>query len=117
MDIPQEVRSRVAKVHDIPIEKIDALIAAAQLPIAPMSKYESVVFTRDYHRALGGIPSLGVGGSNIYAFNRLIESRRNSPPQVDPLIMKIIEGAKDGGVTLDAGIAWYIAAAVRQECS
>jgi hypothetical protein len=124
MDIPQEVRDRVVnKLNEILKgngrwlatvgETADEIIPLAQLPIAPATEEEIKRFHEDCVNCPLDLPVV----SREYALNLFI-SRRNSSPQteqVDPLIMKIIEGAKDGGVTLDAGIAWYIAAAVRQE--
>jgi len=93
-----------------PPEKVEAIIEAAQLPIAP--------FGADEVKAVWGNGSEYFDKQHLVldVANRVV-SRRNSPPQteqVDPLEQNIDNILMKNGVAM-RGLAKKVAAAVRQE--
>ena len=114
MNIPQEVKDRVERVMQLKMDNADyteAIIEAAQLPIAPATEAEKQQYLRDCEEA----ESPGSADTVYSPLYRFI-SRRNSP-QVDLLeeiIKQEICKGRDAGQTI-AETARKIAAAVRQE--
>jgi hypothetical protein len=124
MEIPQEVIEAVkTKFSEMYIQALTweaiaaKIIPLAQLPIAPATEEEIKRFHKDYVNCPSDLHVV----SREYALTQFI-SRRNSPPQVDPLVEKICE-VLHAEVTINTPgttqreVAEKIAAAVRQEHS
>ena len=113
MNIPQEVKDRVERVMQLKMDNADyteAIIEAAQLPIAPATYAEKERSARIYiqHQSASSNPCVEVLSDFI--------SRRNALPPVDPLeeiIKQEICKGRDAGQTI-AETAKKIAAAVRE---
>ena len=119
MEIPNVIWNKVVYLtgNVFPPEKVEAIIEAAQLPIAP--------FGADEVKAVWGNGSEYFDKQHLVldVANRVV-SRRNSPPQVDPLVTYNVEATACNvcGATVELWgrqkhTAWHkkVAAAVRQE--
>ena len=121
MEIPNVIWNKVVYLtgNVFPPEKVEAIIEAAQLPIAPATEAEKQQYLRDCEEA----ESPGSADTVYSPLYRFI-SRRNSPPQVDPLVTYNVEATACNvcGATVELWgrqkhTAWHkkVAAAVRQE--